>query len=171
MQTTALPIGTVLKRIGEKRYLIPQFQRPFRWNAVQVKLLIHSIARGFPIGSILVLTRSNEISLRARNLEVDSEDASSNVTQFADEQSIDVFCVLDGQQRLTSLARVFLNADARRVYYFDLYEMRTALSGDDMDRETRWIRVYYKGAEDPDRKKRNRQMRADLVLDQQKCDV
>ncbi len=39
------------------------------------------------------------------------------------------------------------------------------------NRTTRWSRVYYKSSEEPDRKKRNRQIRADLVLDQQKCDV
>ncbi len=171
MQTTALPISTVLKRISDKRYLIPQFQRPFRWNTGQVKLLVDSIARRYPIGSILVLARSHEINLRARSLDLVEDDDAENIGIIADDASTDVFYILDGQQRLTSLARTFLNADPKRVFYFDLLEMMEAFRVDDADRETSWIRVYYRRSEEPDRRKRNRLMRADLALNQQKCDV
>lgn len=66
---------------------------------------------------------------------------------------------------------MFLNADPNRVFYFDLNEMRHAFGGSEGERETSWIRVYYKHPDEPDRRKRNRLMRGDLALDQQKCDV
>lgn len=171
VQTTALPIAAVLKRIGDKRYLVPQFQRPFRWNTGQVKLLVDSIARRFPIGAILVLARSNDLTLRARSLDVAVDEEQSNLNVPEEESSNDVFYVLDGQQRLTALARVFLKADTKRVYYFDLFKMRDAFQSDDHDRETGWIKAFYKRPDEPDRRKQNRLIRADLALNQQKCDV
>jgi hypothetical protein len=119
----------------------------------------------------LVLARSQEITLRARSLDLVEGDNVENINIVGDDASTDVFYVLDGQQRLTSLARTFLNADPKRVFYFDLLEMRKAFRADDTDRETSWIRVYYRRSEEPDRRKRNRLMRADLALNQQKCDV
>lgn len=69
MQTTNLSIPEILRRAKEKSLTIPQFQRPFVWSESQVKLLIDSVSRAYPIGSLLLLTRSQKIELHARSIE------------------------------------------------------------------------------------------------------
>ena len=76
---------------GEVR--IPVFLRPLKWTATQVIELFDSIYRGFPIGSLL---------LRADSAPA-SEVRIGPLTVFADENRRALW-VVDGQQRLTSLA-------------------------------------------------------------------
>ncbi len=74
--------------------------------------------------------------------------------------------ILDGQQRVTSIARVFLNADREKLYYFDLRKLYEAHSSED---DPSWIRQRARGKADhaPHRKEKNRLLRADIALNQQ----
>jgi hypothetical protein len=173
MQTISLPISTLLKRVQQNRYQIPQFQRPFRWQASQVKLLVDSITRSFPIGSLLVLQKSTELSLHSRKLEaiLRSDDQEKGVEDADLDELNETYYVLDGQQRITSIARVFLNAHESKSYYFDLKTMLGQLKTDLESGDTSWIKVLQKGKKDPERKSSNQLMRADIALDQQKSDI
>ena len=51
MQTTTYSLGELLRRIRDQDLTIPEFQRKFIWRESQVKLLIDSISRSYPIGS------------------------------------------------------------------------------------------------------------------------
>jgi hypothetical protein len=75
--------------------------------------------------------------------------------------------VLDGQQRLTSIARVFLNANPKKNYYFDLKQMLDMFKGE----ETNWVITRQRSRDDPDRKEKGRLLRADIALNQQKTEV
>lgn len=76
--------------------------------------------------------------------------------------------ILDGQQRITSIARVFLNAHPGKCYYFDLKQMLELRGKED----TAWIRERQRGKKDPpDRKENNKLLRADVILDQTKADI
>jgi uncharacterized protein with ParB-like and HNH nuclease domain len=58
VQTTSFSLGELLRRAKEGTLTVPQFQRPFVWRPSQVKLLIDSISRSYPIGSLLLLDES-----------------------------------------------------------------------------------------------------------------
>ena len=71
---------------------IPEFQRSFIWQWEDVKRLMDSIVRGYPIGSMLLWTRpakQETLSIGALKIEAPYTDAA--------------LWVVDGQQRLTSL--------------------------------------------------------------------
>jgi hypothetical protein len=167
MQTITYELGTLLRRVRSNLYAIPQFQRDFVWTDSQVKLLVDSLARNYPVGSLLVLAKSSEVQLQSRSVEASIVNDDPDYIDNPDESGQEIHYVLDGQQRLTSIARVFLNANSSKNYYFDL---RKIYEGFD-DEETAWVVVRQKGKNDPDRKDNNRLLRADIVLDQRKTDI
>ncbi len=169
MQTINFDIGQLLKKIRAGHFLIPQFQRDFTWKEGQTRLLVDSIARNYPVGSLLILGKNDEVPLKSRKLNANyppptNDDDNSN--KF-DEPTSESYYVLDGQQRLTSIARVFLDAHPKRNYYFDLKTMHYHFK----DENPSWIVSRVRGKKNPDRKDNNRLIRTDIAIDQAKCDV
>lgn len=175
MRTSPFKIPELLRQIRTSQYAIPQFQRDFIWRESQVKLLVDSIARNYPIGSLLTISSSAEMKLQSRSLDAAIKlDPYSDMDEssFLDEDSeskINLQYVLDGQQRLTAVARVFLNAHPDKNYYFDLKKMYEFFDSD-VD-NTSWIIIRKRGKEDPERKDNGRFLRTDIALDQKKTDV
>ncbi len=170
MQTTSLNISEVLRRARDKSLTVPQFQRPFVWSESQVKLLIDSISRNYPIGSILLLTKSSAVSLSSRSIEATLRDGfppDGALESPAENLQNEQHYVLDGQQRLTSIVRVFMNAHPKKTYYFDI----KALVEEYADEGASWIISRTQTNKSPDRKDKNRLIRSDLVLDQTKADI
>lgn len=173
MQTVTYELPKLLKQIRNRTFTIPQFQRPFTWRESQVKLLIDSIARNYPVGSVLLMAKTPELSLQSRSIEAVIRDGyppdsilDRDTTDNSD-TALEVYYILDGQQRLTSIARVFLNAHPAKTYYFDLRMLLESFE----DEGTTWIKSRARGKTDPDRKDNNRLLRTDIILDQQKTDV
>lgn len=76
------------------RVRVPSFQREFRWQWQDVKLLFDSISKGYPIGNVLLWEREAEkCRIQLGALEIDAP------------QGVALY-VVDGQQRVTSLANV-----------------------------------------------------------------
>ncbi len=170
MQTTTYRISEILRRIKEKSLTIPEFQRRFTWNEGQVKLLIDSIARNYPIGSLLLLLKSPALELGSRSIEaVIREEYPPEVILGAEDEGQDAehFYVLDGQQRLTFLARVLMNAHPKKSYYFDLQ----LLIEDFPSNELTWFRNRSKKYPPPERKDKGRLIRSDVALDSTKVEV
>lgn len=94
MQTINFEIGNLLKKIKAGHFLIPQFQRDFTWKEGQTKLLVDSIARNYPIGSLLILGQNKEVGLRSRKLDVNylSDDSDNNSAVNSDEFSAESYC-------------------------------------------------------------------------------
>ena len=171
MKTINYPLSELLRRAKDGSITIPQFQRPFVWRPSQVKLLIDSISRSYPIGSLLLLDENRDLELASRNIQAEIRDGYppndiiENNTRIRTEVKS---YILDGQQRTTSIARVFLNAHPRKCYYFDLKRLLESHHAE----ETSWIRERQRGKkEPPDRKDNNRLLRADIILDQAKADI
>ena len=169
MQTTSYSLGELLRRMKEKSLTIPQFQRKFIWRESQVKLLVDSISRSYPIGSLLLLNKNSGLTLASRSIEAEirEEYPTEALPEEVETRTKEESYILDGQQRTTSIARVFLNAHPKKIYYFDLKEMLESYPHE----ETSWIRIRARGRKEPDRKKNNRLLRADLVLSQTRTDV
>lgn len=171
MQTITYDLNALLKGIKSKLYTIPQFQRDFVWTESQIKLLIDSISRNYPIGSLLTLPKSPELSLQSKPIHVLVSEEDTNSEIETEELQQEVQYVLDGQQRLTAIARAFLNANPKKSYYFDL---KTMLEVFEKGKENvNWIRTRLKSKDssESERKDKGRLLRTDVVLQQQKTDI
>lgn len=150
--------------IRANQYKIPQFQRDFKWNTRQIRKLIDSMARNYPVGSLLVLSENSKLKLVCRSIKAMIEPES---TDEGVQENYETYYVLDGQQRLTSIARVLLNAYSYGSYYFDLKEMHQSFEEGDVS----YIKLSKKRKVRPERLQSGRLLRADVVLDQKKCDI
>lgn len=167
MQTFNYDINQLIRKVQAGHFLIPQFQRDFTWKETQTKLLVDSIARNYPIGSLLILGKNEEIPLRSRTIQAHFDASTNDELNENIHNKNEAYYVLDGQQRLTSLARVFLNAHPEKSYYFDLHKMHYKFNNEDSS----WIISHNRSKAEQKRKNNNRLIRADLVLDQGLSDV
>jgi hypothetical protein len=164
MQTINFDLSQLLKKIRLGHFLIPQFQRDFTWKEGQTRLLIDSIARNYPVGSLLILGKNDQVPLKSRKLDANYPPKfdQKEIQEEFDEPSSESYYVLDGQQRLTSIARVFLDAHPSRNYYFDLKKMYEVFDSESPS----WIVSRTRGKKNPERKDNNRLVRTDIALDQ-----
>ena len=127
------------------------------------------MSRSYPIGSLLLLAKSPDLKLSSRHIEAEiAQDCSDKLESKAQTSEVDEeYYILDGQQRTTSIVRVFLNVHPEKCYYFDLKSMLKSHPKE----ETSWIIVKQCGMSSPDRKKNNRLLRADIVCNQEKADI
>lgn len=97
-QATAFSIEDLLDRIGRGEVRIPEFQRPLRWKANDIRDLLDSIYRGYPIGTLLFWKREAPATrLEFGPVRVDVPQAAQ------------ALWVVDGQQRITALTGVLLH--------------------------------------------------------------
>lgn len=127
------------------------------------------MSRSYPIGSLLLLAKSPELKLSSRCIEAEiAQDCLDELESTVQANGVDEeYYILDGQQRTTSIARVFLNAHPKKCYYFDLKAMLELHP----EEATSWIIAQQRGMSSPDRKKNNKLLRADIILDQEKADI
>lgn len=91
-------LSTLLDEIDSGTVLLPEFQRGYVWNRDQVRGLMRSLYRGYPVGGLLIWeTTSDDIPVRGSA-------AGSGTRQL----------LLDGQQRVTSMYGV-IRGTAERV--------------------------------------------------------
>lgn len=115
-EARAFKVEDLLNELRRGRMRIPSFQRGIKWQREDAAKLFDSLYRGFPIGTLLFWETHAEAG----------EVVFGTVRIGADARS-DALWVVDGQQRLVSLARVLLaprpDQDAFALY-FDLDESR-----------------------------------------------
>jgi len=168
MQTGSLSIRQLLRKAKAKQFKLPQFQRDFVWNEAQVALLIDSIARNYPIGSLLLLEPSPDIQLSTRSLQAVIAEIDQSIPindagvtpENSDVPEAQELLILDGQQRLTSIVRVLLNANPTKTYWFDLREIYESFHEERAD----WIKQT-KGKTTDATRNDGRWVRADLILE------
>lgn len=168
MQTTTYGLPALLRRVKQAGLTVPRFQRRFMWKPGQVQSLIDSISRSYPIGSLLLLEKNPDLELASRSIEAEIREDDPSGDLIGDDESVDAEAyILDGQQRITSIARVFLNSHPTSEFYFDLramWELRDEEDGS-------WIRTRRRRKTTSDRREGNKLVRADVCLNQQKADV
>lgn len=112
---------------------IPQFQRGLRWEDEDRRELFDSILRGYPIGTLLFWKRpAGPGPVKIGTLRIEAEERT------------DALWVVDGQQRLTTLANALLvppdEAGAERRLFVDLETLNVQF-GRQMP-SPRWLPVY-----------------------------
>ncbi len=140
MQTVPFKIERLISMARSGHLVIPEFQRTFVWNEGQVRKLVDSVARGYPIGSILLLRRSDVAKFADRKIDAtesppDPDDTSADKASSAKSDDNEVYYILDGQQRITSLIRVFANAHPRGRYYLDISALQSLFTDQANDGE------------------------------------
>ena len=126
-KTNPITLQQLLSDAHKGNLQLPDFQRSFVWEDEDVRNLIASVAKGYPIGAFLSLQTGGEVRFQPRLLEGVNGSANSSPDQL----------LLDGQQRLTSLYQSLyskkpvrtLNSRGKeidRLYYIDIPR---ALSG------------------------------------------
>ena len=107
-----MQIASILNTIDVGSLALPAFQRGFVWKRPQVRNLMNSLYRGYPVGSLLTwITRAERAEVR---------------TTGEAQASGPIDLLLDGQQRVTSLYGIirgkpplFFDGDAKA--FTDLY--------------------------------------------------
>ena len=59
-------LGKLVDRVAAGKILVPRFQRAFVWRQQDLRALLDSVRRGFPIGSILVWDTETTIESTSR---------------------------------------------------------------------------------------------------------
>jgi len=92
-----MKILEILEKIQREEWVLPPFQRDFVWTDRR-KLIdfVDSLYKGYPIGSIIIWNPSEDIH-KKRKLQVEASGEPYNAQEF----------IMDGQQRLTTIARIF----------------------------------------------------------------
>lgn len=121
-------IESILSKVREGEIAIPEIQRPFVWDASQVRDLLDSLYQGFPIG-YLIAWRNPDVKLK------DGTTASGKMI------------LIDGQQRITALTAAVLgqqvvNREYRKVRIsiaFHPIEERFEVSNPAITKNAAWI--------------------------------
>lgn len=109
-----ISLNTLIARLREGRFVIPDFQREFEWRPWDIRDLLRSIFLDYYIGSLLLWTGKKK-NFSALSCEP--------IYGFKG-NSRPEYIVLDGQQRLTALYYAFMAPDtplptrANRYFYF-----------------------------------------------------
>src|SRR5436190_6463696 len=82
----------ILRKADEGKLQLPDFQRDYVWSDEDVRSLIASVAKGFPVGALLTLETGGEVAFKPRLL-----------SGVAPRDTKPEELLLDGQQRITSL--------------------------------------------------------------------
>ncbi len=121
-------IESILAKVREGEIAIPEIQRPFVWDASQVRDLLDSLYQGFPVG-YLIAWRNPDVKLK------DGSTASGKMI------------LIDGQQRITALTAAVLgqlvvNKEYRKVRIsiaFHPTEERFEVSNPAIAKNAAWI--------------------------------
>lgn len=96
-------LATLVGRLREGRFVIPDFQRDFEWRPWDISALMRSIFLDYYIGSLLLWKGKKE------NFEAL---ACESIYAYAGGDGDPEHIVLDGQQRLTAMYYTFMAPDA-----------------------------------------------------------
>ena len=118
--STKEDLKDILRKCDDGKLQLPDFQRDYVWGDDDVRSLVASVAKGYPVGALLTLETGSEVAFKPRLL------AGVPSKRIEPEELL-----LDGQQRITSLfqaayaqqpvrTRIRKNTEVDRYYYLDI---------------------------------------------------
>lgn len=111
-RATTLEVEELTQLVWTGRIRIPHFQRPLRWQRGDVIRLFESIVLGYPVGSFLLWRRA-----------APAEELKLGALRISAPETRDALWVVDGQQRIISLANALHpdgTGDPRFALAYDL---------------------------------------------------
>lgn len=121
-------IESLLAKVREGEIAIPEIQRPFVWDASQVRDLLDSLFKGYPVG-YLIAWRNPDVKLKDGKV------------------ALGKMILIDGQQRVTALTAAVLgqqvvNKDYRKVNIriaFHPLKQQFEVANTAIEKDTAWI--------------------------------
>ena len=115
--TTSMTISAILGLINANDIAIPEIQRPFVWKPKQVRDLLDSLYKGYPVGYV-VLWKNPNVKLKDGTISSGKK------------------VLIDGQQRITALmtaiaGREIINEDFKQCRIKIAFDPTAVLSGDE----------------------------------------
>lgn len=106
-----LRLTEIVQRVDQDKLVIPEFQRGFKWQTTDIRKLLESLLLDFPIGAAL-FWRTQRTMLEFRRIEdvqfSDGDNDDDSVPVAHDEvKAEEIDFILDGQQRITSIYKLF----------------------------------------------------------------
>jgi len=131
MRTATATIGSLMEQVSQGALRLPEIQRAYVWKPAQVAGLVDSLYRRYPSGSILLWETTETVT--EKDMATETGDAPVFVTK--------PLYLLDGQQRITSLHRVFTGHE-RAVVVFNAVTQKFQIENVATKRDPRWVRVH-----------------------------
>jgi len=103
-ETIPEDLKSIIRNVDAGSLQLPDFQRDYVWGDEDVRSLIASIAKGFPVGALLTLQTGGRVNFQPRLL-AGVEPKSMDPREL----------LLDGQQRITSLYQSMFSAKSVRT--------------------------------------------------------
>jgi hypothetical protein len=122
-----MKISSILEKIDERQLFVPAFQREYVWKKKDAKLLIDSMIKGYPTGTILTWDTNQPPELKGDHV----YDARQGAIKI----------LLDGQQRVTTL---YMLIRGELPPYYTLEEITEDTRGLRLNVETLEIEYYQK---------------------------
>jgi hypothetical protein len=124
--STKRSLRELLQELKKGTIQLPEFQRGWVWKNEQIKELIASVIRQYPIGAVMLLEAGGEVRFQTRPVEGLGFDSGSTPQPE--------LLILDGQQRLTSMFQATLMGKAAKTenerkqkvdrwYYLDMQQL------------------------------------------------
>lgn len=120
MQPKNKPIKEILKEVGENKILLPAIQRNFIWKENQISSFLDSLMRNYPTGTLLLWEKPNKSNVVMIPFVDDYQKKTPKKPIDSKKIPKSCCCVLDGQQRITSLNIAFMGSYEGKDLYFDL---------------------------------------------------
>ncbi|RUZ81276.1 DUF262 domain-containing protein [Mesorhizobium sp. M7A.F.Ca.US.006.01.1.1] len=131
-------IRSILEKIDEKQLFIPAFQREYVWKKRDAKLLIDSMIKGYPTGTILTWDTNHPPELKGDHV--------------YDPKQGTIKILLDGQQRVTTLYMLIRGelppyytlddiTDDTRGLHINVETLEIEYHQRRMDADPRWLNV------------------------------
>lgn len=118
MASQVKSIAALINEINNDELALPDLQRDFVWDEAQIRLLLDSIMRDYPFGSLLFWnTQFLEVIFRRFTKDFQSGRTFQTLVKPAGQKKR---MVLDGQQRLQSLYVAFAGTHNGRRLYFNI---------------------------------------------------
>jgi len=113
-------IRNLVQMVKGEELVLPAMQRPFVWDEERMVRLMDSLMRQFPLGSVLIW--STDKAQRYRAFKPDAQTSERPLDTFPSSQGQRrLLYVLDGQQRLTTLAVATAGSLDGRPLYLDVF--------------------------------------------------
>lgn len=129
-----MKISSILEKIDERQLFVPAFQREYVWKKKDAKLLIDSMIKGYPTGTILTWDTNLPPELKGDHV----YDARQGAIKI----------LLDGQQRVTTL---YMLIRGELPPYYTLEEITEDTRGLHINVETREVEYQQKRMENDPR--------------------
>jgi len=127
-QSQSKSIEDVIKLIKDGKLLLPEFQRDFKWPIEKSETLFDSIFQDLFIGSLIVSKPKFDLACKSFDERVRGsrnrkpKPKHLTVKEFEDK---DIYTLLDGQQRLTSIYRALMGIDEIYLVFKNIDELKS----------------------------------------------